>query len=330
MTSIAEKRTGLLIVAVLAVVLMVGSVPKALGQDHVDTIMTFDAAASQLPEGVAVDADGNVFVSWSPLGQLVKVAAGSDTAEPFGAVEGLMEGDPGMLGLATDAEGNVYGGVISTNPDANGVWKFDAETGDAQRIEGSEGIMLANAIAFDEDGTMYVSDSIAGAVWRAKEGEPAELWLQDALLEGDGSFGYPFPIGANGIAVGEDQVYVAVTETGLVVAIPVADDGSAGSPSVWAKMGGGVLPDGLTIDNEGNIYVAAPTVNQILRLHEDGTAETLAEESDGLDAPSSLIYAEDEAGSAVLYAVNYSVAIAPPGGAGPALLKVRLGEDSSY
>jgi sugar lactone lactonase YvrE len=87
-----------------------------------------------------------------------------------------------------------------------------------------------------------------------------------------------------------------------------------------------VLPDGLSIDDEGHIYIAAPTVNQILRVHEDGTVETLAEESDGLDAPTSLIYAEDEDGNAVLYAVNYSIAIAPPGGAGPALLKIHLGE----
>jgi sugar lactone lactonase YvrE len=325
MTSIVGKRSGILIVTVLVVVLMLGWVPNASGQSQVDTVVTFDAEASQLPEGVAVDADGNVFVSWSPLGELVKVAAGSDTAQPFGGVEGLMEGDPGLLGLATDADGNVYGGVVSTNPDANGVWKFDAETGDAERIKGSEGIMLANAIAFDEDGTMYVTDSIAGAVWRVKEGEPAELWIQDALLEGDGSFGYPFPIGANGIAVGGDHVYVAVTETGLIVAIPVADDGSAGSPSVWSEMEEGVLPDGLTIDGEGHLYIAAPTVNQILRVHEDGTVETLAEESDGLDAPSSLIYARDEDGNGVLYAVNYSIAIAPPGGAGPALLKIPLG-----
>jgi sugar lactone lactonase YvrE len=325
MTSIAGKRSAFLIGTVLVVALMSGWVPKALGESHVDTVVTFDAEASQLPEGVTVDPSGNVFVSWSPLGQLVKVAAGSDTAEPFGAVEGLMEGDPGLLGLATDEDGNVYGGVVSTNPDANGVWKFDAETGDAQRIEGSEGIMLANAIAFDENGTMYITDSIVGAVWRAIAGEPAELWIQDALLEGDSSFGYPFPIGANGIAVSEEHVYVAVTETGLIIAIPVADDGSAGSPSVWSEMEEGVLPDGLSVDNEGNVYIAAPTVNQILRVHEDGTVETLAEESDGLDAPSSLIYAQDEDGNRVLYAVNYSIAIAPPGGAGPALLKIPLG-----
>lgn len=45
-------------------------------------------------------------------------------------VEGLQEGDIGMLGLA-HSDGSVYATIFSANPDANGVWRFDVDTGEA-------------------------------------------------------------------------------------------------------------------------------------------------------------------------------------------------------
>lgn len=211
------------------------SVLSVFGSEHVQTIVTFDIEMGQLTEGVAVDADGNIFVSLTPLGEIVKIEAGSDSAEPFGAVEGLMSDDLGLLGLAVDADGNVYGGVLSSNPEANGVWMFDAMTGEGEQIPGTEAIQLANAIVFGEDGTMYVTDSIMGAVWSVDEDGSVETWLQDPLLEGDGSIGFPFPIGANGIDITEDTVYVGVFEVASIVAVPIMSDGSAGEATVDRK-----------------------------------------------------------------------------------------------
>ena len=128
-------------------------------------IARFDAAAGELSEGVAVAADGTVYASLSPLGQLVRIGSGGGY-EVVGTVEGLQEGDIGMLGLAAHADGSVYGGVFSANPDAHGVWRFDVATGEAERVPGTEQIGLPNAIAFAADGTMYVTDSTMGAVWR--------------------------------------------------------------------------------------------------------------------------------------------------------------------
>ena len=65
--------------------------------------------------------------------------------------------------------------------------------------------------AWQMDGTMNVTDSIAGAVWRVPPDGTAAPWVQHALLEGDKHIGYPFPVGANGIALDEASgtVYVA-------------------------------------------------------------------------------------------------------------------------
>ena len=103
------------------------------GDGHIETVVPFDVDANELTEGVAIDAEGNIYISVSPLGEIVKLAPGADRVEPFGAVEGLVEGDVGLLGLAVSDAGDVYGAVFSGNPDVNGVWAFDGMTGEAER-----------------------------------------------------------------------------------------------------------------------------------------------------------------------------------------------------
>ena len=298
---------------------------SVFGAGHIETLVAFDIEAGELTEGVAVDANGNVYVSLTPLGEIVKVEAGSDSAEPFGAVEGLMEDDLGVLGLAVDADGNVYGAVFSANEEANGVWKFDAMAGEGEHIAGTEAIQLANAIAFGDDGTMYVTDTIMGAVWSVAEDGTVETWIQDPLLEGDSSAGFPFPIGANGIDVEADTIYVGVLELATIVAIPIMSDGSAGEASVWAQLPEDHLVDGIVLDSEGNVIVAAPTINQVFQVDAEGNIDILADVDNGLDAPASVAYYVDEDDHAIIYAVNFSVAVAPPGGAGPALVKIDAG-----
>ena len=119
-------------------------------------IARFDAAAGELSEGVAVDADGTVYASLSPLGQLVRIGSDGDY-EVVGTVAGLQEGDVGMLGLAPHPDGSIYATVVSTNPDANGVWRIDVDTGEVERVSGTEQIGLPNGLAFTADGTSPIA-----------------------------------------------------------------------------------------------------------------------------------------------------------------------------
>jgi sugar lactone lactonase YvrE len=303
--------------------------PSAGGQ----FIARFDAEAGELSEGVTVDADGTVYASLSPLGQLVRIGSGGEY-EVVGTVEGLQEGDIGMLGLTAHPDGSVYAGVFSANPDAHGVWRFDVDTGEAERVPGTEQIGLPNAIAFAADGAMYVTDTITGAVWLVPLDGTAEQWLQHSLLEGDESIGFPFPAGANGIALDEagGTVYVSVLEKGTLLAIPIEDDGSAGEPAVHTEFTDAqdpVLVDGIVLDAVDNLYVAQPAVNTVVRVTPAGAIETVATQADGLDGPASVAVAPDADGTERLYVSNFSVALAPlvaPGGAGPGIVMIPLGD----
>jgi sugar lactone lactonase YvrE len=303
--------------------------PKATAEAP-SKLVAFDFNAREFTEGVAVDADGDVFASITPQGRLVKIAAGTRKAEDFGKVEGLQKDDFGLLGLNVDDEGNVYGCVVSKNAAANGVWRFDADSGDAERIAGTEKIAFPNSVVVD-GGTIWVTDTTGadgkGAVWRVPKDGDAEIWARDDLLAGNGSAGFGFNIGANGIDVQGDTVYVGVTETAKIVAVPIEADGSAGDARVFAdltKAGPEGKPagvDGIDIDEDGNIYVASPIIHVVLKVSFDGKkVETVADAGDDLDGPASVAIGED-----ALYIANFSGALGESSNKkGPSIVRVPI------
>jgi len=311
--------------AALMVATFVPIASLSMASASAETLVAFDPDIGALPEGVTVDDAGNVYASLSPLGKLVKIAPGSNTAEDFGLVPGIMEGDFGLIGLAVDASGNVYGGVFSANPEANGVWRFDGTTGAETRVDGSQNITLPNAIDFAGDGTMYVTDTIAGAIWRVPVGGAAEEWITDPLLAGNESLGFPFPVGANGIVVRDRTVYVGVSETGLVVTVPINSDGSAGQALVFAEVADVVI-DGIALDEQGNVYIANPMADAIVKVSANGTVDTIAGAGDGLDAPASLVFGTGAGNENTLYVSNFSIAMGRPLGAGPSIVTIKLEE----
>ena len=127
---------------------------------------------------------------------------------------------------------------------------------------------MPNAIAFGDDGVMYISDSVSGSIWRAEwigfEGwQPAEAWVTDPLLAGTGESPFPFPVGANGVAIDDGVVYVGVTEQSHIVGIPIGPEGEAGEPFVHLSPPG-VAIDGIAITDDGDFIVADPPADNDL------------------------------------------------------------------
>ena len=62
-------------------------------------------------------------------------------------------------------------------------------------LPGTENIVWANALAFDQRGNLYITEAYSGSpplyngkggIWRVPPGGEAELWLRDDLLTGIG------------------------------------------------------------------------------------------------------------------------------------------------
>jgi sugar lactone lactonase YvrE len=283
---------------------------------NVDVVVDYDATAGELPEGVAVDKRGNVFVSLAPLGQIQKIER--DGSESTLATLIPPTSAPGVLGLAVDARGNVYAAVSTFDPATAGVYRI-ARDGSFLRLPGTEAIAFPNGVTLDHRGNLYITDTILGAVWRvAAAGGPAEIWFQSPLLLGTGDFGFGFPLGANGIAFRQNELVVSNTEGGRLLRIGINPDGSAGSATVLAEGPALLAADGIAFDVHGNVWVAVIAQSTIVRVSPSGTITTVATAADGLDWASSIAFGKDHD----LWAVNF--AIGPPGGPGPALLRLEV------
>ena len=266
------------------------------------------------PRGVAVDQAGYVYVSIGETvaaGEYMKVwkftPEGEKFPEPFADI-----GLGTFGGLMFSADGDLY--VAMGGGAARGIWRVDAE-GHKELLPNSNQIQFANGLAFDDHGTLYITETATiqsmgpppvfgqGGIWRIPPGGQAALCLRDALLTGTKALNNPIPIGANGIAFFEDNLFVTNTEKSTVLRIPVTD-GVVGTPEVWATLqevpgsplAGFPIPpmgDGLIVDVHGNPCVAVLTRAAVVRINaSDRTQETIAAfPAHSIDFPASVWFA---------------------------------------
>jgi sugar lactone lactonase YvrE len=279
------------------------------GAATIETVVTFDVSVPELPEGLAFDKVGNAYVGLiAPASEIVRITPDGDRST-FATIDPGTSGGFGPLGLAVDARGHVYAGVVTFDR-TGGVVRVHRD-GSITRIPGSGQIAFANGLAFDQRGTLYVSDSIGGAVWRIPRGGSATKWIEDPLLTGTGALGTGFPVGANGIAVRHGSVIVANTERASLVRIPIRPDGSAGSPSVMIQDPALMGADGLALDARGGIYVAVIAQSTIVKVS-GGSIATLADAGDGINQASSIAFGTGSRDHRDMFGVNFGVFSATP------------------
>ena len=312
---------------------LVGGCPRA-ASGAFPAYIPFDAAAGESPEGVAVDKRGNVYVSigdaFGPRGEIWKFT-------PSGQKSVLIDfGTPGATGLAVDAVGNVYA-ARATWPN-NGVYRVDRDR-QAIRLPGTENIVCPNALAFDQKGNLYVTESFSfdpplivgplgqGGIWVIPRCGTAKLWLRDELLSGLGQIpGIPAPIGANGIAYHHGTLYVVNSELGIVAKVPVMRNGKPGAIEIAVHVPApypGPLPpgaDGIALDVHGNFYLPMPSHNVVMRLSPDGQSwQVIATAADNVDTPGSVAFGTGKGERTSLFITSMALF---PGGVGPGLVKI--------
>jgi sugar lactone lactonase YvrE len=309
---------GIVAVLIAAFALVLGS-GVAQASVPIQTVVSFDPAAGEFPEGVAVDVRDTAYVSLiNPVAEIRKISpGGTQSVLAHFDVPGI-----GPLGLAVDASSKrLYVAMSTFDPATRGVYLVRPD-GSSSRLRGTGKILFPNGLALDPRGDLYVTDSIGGSVWKIPRGGSAHLWVHSPLLTGTGAIGLGFPIGANGIAVQKHAVMVTNTEKAKVVRIPVRHDGSAGTPTVIAKDPALFGADGLALDVFGNAYVAVNSQNTLVRLGRGGSLTTLATAADGLDNPASLAWGTSKGDRKSLFITNFSAFSSSPK---PGLLKAAIG-----
>jgi sugar lactone lactonase YvrE len=265
------------------------------------------SAQMSLPNGVAVDNAGNVYVSdllnnrvriVSPTG-IINTYAGSGVAGFGGdggsALSALLN-QP--AGLAVDSSGNLYiadsnnavvrkvtpQGIITTIAGTGGTEGYSGDGGPANKAT----LMAPIGVAVDSSGNLYIADYYG---WVRKVTASTGVI---STIAGNGTNGYSGDGGRatsaqfyNPIAVAVDSsgnVYVADSGNGAVRMIAggtintIAGNGvlsytGDGGPAQLAQFS---LISGIAVDPQGNIYVS-DTSNDVIRLFPlGGSVSTIA------------------------------------------------------
>lgn len=264
--------------------------------------------------GVAVDANGNVFVSDSGNNEVDEIPYSGGT---YGAPVSVGSGFNGPAGIALDANGDVfvadsrnnrvkeipysggaYGTPVTVGPtyynvsgvavDANGdVFVADYNNGDVQKIPYSggsygtavvlhSGYVFVNDVAVDANGDVFVADSGHNTVSEL----PYSGGVYGSPVSLGSGFNYPTSVSldANG------NIFVADSNNFAVKEIPY----SAGSYGTPLTLGSGFsYPRGVAVDADGNVFVADSSALKEIP-YSGGTYGTPVTHGSGLSSPGGM------------------------------------------
>lgn len=194
-------------------------------------------------EGPCFDSAGRLYVVDVAWGRIFRI-------DSDGEFEVVAEYDGEPNGLKIDGEGRV---IIADH--RHGILQLDPITGKVSSLldgYASERFRGVNDLAFSSGGDLYFTDQglsglhdPSGCLYCLRRDRRLERLLTNV----------PSP---NGVVVAPDEtaVYVNVTRDNAVWRVPLTSEGRPFKVGAFIRLSGGIGPDGIAMDDNGNFAVA--------------------------------------------------------------------------
>ncbi|MGB8478694.1 MAG: Ig-like domain repeat protein [Acidobacteriaceae bacterium] len=231
------------------------------------------AGSFNLPRGVAVDGNGDVFAA-DASGAVYEVVAVNGTVSSSSTVNTVGSGFSSPSNVAVDSSGDVfvadYGNnavyeiVAGTSGNAAG-----AVSSTSQVIQVGSGFLHLFGVAVDSSGDVFVADAGNGAVKEVVAGTNGNAPGAVSSASAVNAVGSGFS-GPKGVAVdGSGDVFVsdgnAVYE--IVAGTNGNTPGTVSSTSTVNAVGSGFSqPEGVAVDGRGNVFVADVDNNAVKEI----------------------------------------------------------------
>ncbi|WP_181304512.1 SMP-30/gluconolactonase/LRE family protein [Rufibacter sp. XAAS-G3-1] len=204
-------------------------------------------------EGPAVDREGNVYFTDQPNNKIFRWLASTGEIRLFTEQAGRSNG------LYFDRKGNL---IAAADMD-NQLWAFDQGGRHTVLVSGYEGKLLngPNDLWIAPTGAIYLTDPLYKRNYWTRNPEKQQDGEHVYYLSPDRSRFYRVDeslVKPNGIVGTPDgkKLYVADAEAGKTFVYTIKADGSLSNKKLFVSMGS----DGMTIDNQGNVYLTGKGV----------------------------------------------------------------------
>ncbi|HJT80653.1 MAG TPA: SMP-30/gluconolactonase/LRE family protein, partial [Chthoniobacterales bacterium] len=212
-----------------------------------------------IPEGIAYDPNGKRFFIGSVAQRKIIETDAKGNARDWSSPADKLET---VLGLAVDTRrGNLFAVTTNGFEDSakterrNAVLRYDLKTGRLEDRSDVADAMQLNDLAIAPDGTVYVTDSASGSLFRKKPEEAAfSKFGETGALRG-----------ANGIAMSDDGLLYVTLSTGIA-RVDTSNGAPTRLPQPDTVVTGGI--DGLYW-HDGDLFGVqnGPNPGRVIRIH---------------------------------------------------------------
>jgi gluconolactonase len=215
------------------------------------------AVVDSFIEGPCFDPQGNLYLVDIPHGRILRISP-----ELEWSVVAEYDGEPNGLALHPD-------GRLLIADYKNGILALDTENGalspviarrNSERFKGPNDLIVASNgdVYFTDQGQTGLHDP-TGRVYRLRPDGRLDCLISNG----------PSP---NGLVLSPDEkvLFVAMTRDNSVWRLPLLEDGSTSKVGRFAHFYGVSGPDGLTMDRDGNLFVAHASLGAVFVLNPHG------------------------------------------------------------